>query len=152
MTNEILNTLTLSKRSPIKMGIDRGAEFYSSTFQNFLKVESFHYYSRFTDKGPSICERMIKTIRNLLKKAVCEKGNANWLSELPSVIKKYNISFHHSVKLTPVQANKKVSEKEVYKTLQDKRKEPNPKNQLGQLVRTADIKRVFSKGDNTNWS
>ena len=26
------------------------------------------------------------------------------------------------------------------------------KNKLGQLVRTADIKRVFSKGDHTNWS
>ena len=35
--------------------------------------------------------------------------------------------------------------------LQDKRK-LNPKYKVGQLVRTADIKRVFSKGDSTNYS
>ena len=28
----------------------------------------------------------------------------------------------------------------------------NPKYKLGQLVRTADIKKVFSKGDSTNYS
>ena len=28
----------------------------------------------------------------------------------------------------------------------------NPEIQLGRLVRTADVKRVFSKGDSTNWS
>ena len=32
------------------------------------------------------------------------------------------------------------------------REENNPKFKLGQLVRTADIKRVFSNGDSTNWS
>ena len=36
--------------------------------------------------------------------------------------------------------------------LQDRRVKQQPKYNLGQLVRTADIKRVFSKGDSTNWS
>ena len=40
----------------------------------------------------------------------------------------------------------------VYSNLQGKRKKLNPKFKLGQLVRTADIKRVFSKGDSTNYS
>ena len=31
-------------------------------------------------------------------------------------------------------------------------KKYKPKSQLGQLVRTADIKKVLSKGDSTNWS
>ena len=54
--------------------------------------------------------------------------------------------------MTPIQASKKVNEKLVYSNLQDKRQKQKPKFKLGQLVRTADIKRVFSKGDSTNWS
>ena len=81
-----------------------------------------------------------------------EKGNADWISELPSVVEKYNNSFHHSIKMTPIQASKKANEKVVYSNLQDKRVKQRPKFILGDLVRTADIKRVFSKGDSTNYS
>ena len=34
----------------------------------------------------------------------------------------------------------------------DKRKKIKPKYKLGDLVRTAALKRTFSKGDTTNWS
>ena len=152
ITNEFSNTLTKSKRKPLKLESDRGTEFYNSFFQNFLKLKNFHHYSRYTDRGPSIAERVIRTLRNLLKKPVFEKGNADWLSELPSVVKQYNNTIHSSTKMTPIQASKKSKEKEVYSNLQDKRRKLNPKNKLGHLVRTADIKRVFSKGDSTNWS
>ena len=54
--------------------------------------------------------------------------------------------------MTPNQASKKSKEKEVYSNLQDKRRKLYPKYKLDQLVRTADIKRVFSKGDSTNYS
>ena len=152
ITNEFSNILTTSKRQPLKIESDRGTEFYNSIFQKFFKIKNIQHYSRFTDKGPSIAERVIRTMRNLLKKPLFEKGNADWLSELPSVVKKYNNALHHSIKMTPIQASKKVNEKEVYSNLKDKREVQKPKFKLGQLVRTADIKRVFSRGDSTNWS
>ena len=52
--------------------------------------------------------------------------------------------------MTPIQASKKSKEKEVYSNLKDNREVRKPKLHLGQLVRTADIKRVFSNGDSTN--
>ena len=79
-------------------------------------------------------------------------SNADWLSELPSAIKQYNNTIHHSIKMTPVQASKKSNEKAVFDNLKDRRDKQKPKFKLGQLVRTADIKRVFSKGDSTNYS
>ena len=87
-----------------------------------------------------------------MKKPVFEKGNANWISELPSVVKKYNNTIHHSTKMKPIDASKKSNQKLVYNNLQDRRVKQLPKFKLGQLVRTADIKKVFSKGDSTNWS
>ena len=55
-------------------------------FQNFLEAKNIQHCSRSTDKGPSFAERVIRTIRNLLKKPVFLAGNADWISELPSVI------------------------------------------------------------------
>ena len=152
ITNEFSNILIKSKRKPIKIESDRGSEFYNSIFQNFLKSKNIHHYSRFTDKGPSIAERVIRNVRSLLKKPIFLAGKADWLSELPSIIKQYNNIIHHSVKITPVQASKKSNEKKVFDNLRDDRQKQRPKFKLGQLVRTADIKRVFSKGDSTNYS
>ena len=140
ITNEFSNILTKSKRKLLKLQSDRGTEFYNSIFQNFLKSKIIHHYSRFTDKGPSIAERVIRTIRILSKKPVFLAGNADWLSELPSVIKQYNNTIHRSIKMTPVQASRKTNEKLVYSNLKDNREVRKPKCKLGQLVRTADIK------------
>ena len=87
-----------------------------------------------------------------MKKPVFLAGNADWLIELPSVLKQYNNTIHNSTKLTPIQASKKSNEKEVYSNLQDKRRKLNPEFKLWQLVRTADFKKVFSKSNSTNWS
>ena len=150
ITDEFSNILTKSKRKPLKIESDRGAEFYNSIVQNFINNKNIHPYSRFIDKGPSIAERVIRSVRSLLKKPVFEKGNANWISELSSVNKQYNNTIHSSTKKTPTQASEKLNEKLVYNNLKDNRENQKPKFNLGQLVRTADIKRVFSKGDSTS--
>ena len=152
ITGEFLNILTTSKQVPLKIESDRGKERFKKNFLNFLNVKNIYHYSRFTDKGPSIAERVIRTIRKSLKKPVFEKGDANWLIELPSVIKKCSNTIHRSMKMTPIQPSKKTKEKLVYSNLRDDREKQKLKFKLGQLIRTANIKRVFSKGDSTNWS
>ena len=54
--------------------------------------------------------------------------------------------------MTPIQASLKKNEGYVYKNLLDKRLKIKPKNEIGDLVRTADLKKTFSKSDTTNWS
>ena len=104
--NEFSNILATSKRSPLKIESDRGAGFYISVFQNFLRSYNLHQFSRFTDKGPSIAERVIRRIRSLFKKPLFLAGEASWINELLSVIKKYNTTIHSSTKMTPIQASK----------------------------------------------
>ena len=113
MTEEFSNILIKSKPKPLKLESDRGSGFYISNFQNFSNAKIIHHYSRFTVRGPSVAERVIRTIRNLLKKPVFEKRNADWLSELPLVIKQYNNTIHHSTKMTPIEASKKSIGKKV---------------------------------------
>ena len=111
ISNDFSNILTTSRQSPLKLESDRGKEWYNSIFRNFLKVRSIQHYSRFTDKGLPVVETMIKTVRNLIKKPVFERENADLLSELPSVFKKFKNTIHHSIETTPIQASKKVNEK-----------------------------------------
>ena len=54
--------------------------------------------------------------------------------------------------MTPIQGSLKKNESFVYKNLLDKRKKIKPKFQINDLVRVADLKKTFSKGDTTNWS
>ena len=131
ITNEFSNILTTSTRNPIKIESDRGTKFYNNIFQNFLKSKDIHHYSRFTAKGPSIAERVIRTLRNLLKKPIFFAGNADWLSELGSVVKKYINTIHSSKKMTLSQASKKANERKVYSNLQDRRDKQLPKYKLG---------------------
>ena len=67
-------------------------------------------------------------------------------------MKQYNTRIHSSTKLTPIQASLKKNEGFVYKNNLDKRKKIKPKFQVNDLVRTADLKKTFSKGDTSNWS
>ena len=152
ITNDFSNFSTNSKRKPLKIESDRGTEFYNSIFQSFLKSKNIQHYSRFTDKGPSIAERVIRTVRNLLRKPIFLAGEASWINELSPVIKKYNNTIHHSTKMTPLQASKKSNEKIIIDNLKDDRVKQKPKFKLRQLIRVADIKKVFSKGDSTNYS
>ena len=90
-----------SNRKPNLLETDDGKEYVNKTFNELLNNHNIKRYSRNTALGAVFAERVNGTIRNLSKKPVFLVGNANWISKLPSVIKKNNKSFHHSNKMTP---------------------------------------------------
>ena len=146
------NILINSKRKPNLIESDRGKEFYNNIFQDFLNKNDIKLYSRNTSLGAVFAERFNRTIRDLLKKPVFEKGDGNWIDVLPTITKQYNSRIHSSTKLSPKDASLKKNEGFVYKNLLDKRKKVKPNFQTNDLVRTADLKKTFSKSDTTNWS
>ena len=146
------NILISSKRKPNLTETDRGKEFYNNIFQDFLNKNNIKLYSRNSSYGAVFAERFNRPIRDLLKKIVFEQGDAKWIDVLPKITKQYNNRIHSSTKLTPVRASLKKIEGFVYKNLLDKRKKIKPKYEIGNLVRTADLKKTFSKRDTTNWS
>ena len=75
----------------------------------------------------------------MLKKPVFEKANADWLSDLPFVMKQNINNIHSSTKLKTNQASMKKKDKIVISNLQDERQKQKSKYKLGDLVLTADI-------------
>ena len=104
-----------------------------------MEVNNRHHRSRLTDEGPSINERVISTIRNLLMKPVFEKGNGDSVTQFTSVIKNYNNTIHSSPKLTPIETSRNLNETTCHCNLNDRRKRCKPSGSLGDFFRTADI-------------
>ena len=150
--NSFENILISSKRSPNLIETDRGKEFYNNIFQDFLNKNNIKLYSRNSSHGAVFAERFNRTIRDLLKKIVFEQGDAKWVDILPTVTKQCNNKVHSSTKISPKDASLKKNEGFVYKNLLDKRMKKTPRFQINDLVRTADLKKTFSKSDTTNWS
>ena len=146
------NILIDSKRKPNLIESDRGKEFYNNIFQDFLNKNNIKLYSRNSSYGTVFAEGFNRTLRDLPKRPVFEKGDGKWIDILQTITKQYNNRVHTSTKLSPKDASLKKNEGYVYKNLLDKRKKVKPKFQINDLVRTADLKRTFSKSDTTNWS
>ena len=146
------NFLINSKRKPNLIESGRGKELHKNIFQDFLNKYIIKLYSRNSSYGAVFAERFNPTIRDLLKRPVFEKGDSNWIDILHTLTKQYNNRIHSSTKLTPIQASLKKNEGFVYKNLLDKRNKIKSKFQINDLVRTADLKKTFSKSDTTNWS
>ena len=146
------NILISSKRKPNLIESDPGKEFYNNISKDFLNKNDIKIYSRNSSYGAVFAEHFNRTIRNLLKKPVFEKGDGNWIDVLHTITKQYNNRIHSSIKLSPKDASLKKNEAFVYKNLLDKRKKIKPKFQINDPVRTADLKKTFSKSDTSNWS
>ena len=116
------NIIKNSTRKPNLIESDRGKEFYNKIFQIFLNENNIKLCSRNTFLGAVFAERFIRTIRDLLKRPVFEKGDGNWIDVLPTITKQYNTRKHSSTKLSPIQASLKKNEGHVYRNLLDKRK------------------------------
>ena len=99
-----------SKRKPNLIESDRGKEIYNIIFQDFLNENDIKLYSRNSSYGAVFAERFNRTIRNLLKRPVFEKGDGNWIDVLPKITKQYNNRIHSWTKLTPIQASLKKNE------------------------------------------
>ena len=76
-----------SKTKPNSIETERGKEFNNNIFQTFLNKYSIKIYSRNTSLGAVIAERFNKSIRNLIKRPVFEKGESNSTDVLPKITK-----------------------------------------------------------------
>ena len=99
-----------------------------------------------------MAERFNRTIIDLLKKIVFKQGDAKWIDVLITITKQYNNRVHTSTKLSPKGVSLKKNVDYVYKSLLDKRKKMKPKFHVNDVVRTANLKKTFSKGGTTNSS
>lgn len=144
------------KQKPKKLWADRGSEFYNKDVIAFLKEKKVKLYSTDNEEKCSVIERWNRTIKGWIWKYFTTNSTHNWVDILQPIIERYNNTYHRSIKMKPVQAEKTQNRNRVFKNLYYKKKEalgdPKPKLKVGQSVRLAVLKDKFEKAYIINWS
>ena len=149
--NEIFKS---SKRKPQMLWTDKGSEFVSKHFKDFLKRNSIRLYHTENEEKSSVVERWNRTMKTRMWKMFTTNNNTVYWDKLDKLVNDYNNTKHSSIKMTPVEASKKKNEKIVRSNLYGNSIKPDKsKFVVGDYVRISKYKRlVFDKGYTPNWT
>ena len=146
----------MSKRKPQMLWTDKGSEFISKHFKEFLKSKGIRLYHTENEEKSSVVERWNKTIKNRMWKMFTINNNTVYWDKIDKLVNDYNNSRHSSIKMTPVEASKKKNESKVWSNLYGESiyfKPGKSKFAIGDRVRISKYKRkVFDKGYTPNWT
>jgi len=90
-----------------KFHCDRGSEFYKRDFQALFKKRGIEAYSTHSTINASIAERFIRTLRMKLEKrneVLMSERKTLILELLSEVVNEYNLSYHTTIKMKPLEA------------------------------------------------
>ena len=90
-----------------------------------------------------------------MRKYFIANNTMNYIDILPNLIKKYNNTYHRSIKYTPAFARAPSSYQHVYDALYNRREdnvEVNPKFKIGDRVRILKKTKTFEHGFTPNWT
>ena len=145
-----------SKRKPEKLWTDKGSEFISKQFKDFLKKNNVKLYHTENEEKSSIVERWNKTMKNRMWRMFSANNNTVYWDKLKDLVDDYNNTKNSSIKMTPIEASKKENENKVFANLYGDliySKPKKPKFSIGDKVRISKYKRrVFDKGYTPNWT
>ena len=102
-----------SKRKPKILWSDKGSEFISKHFKEFLKKKDIKIYHTENEKKSNVVERWNKTIKNKMWKMFSANNNTVYWDKIDKLVDDYNKTRHSSIKIKPVDASKKENEEKV---------------------------------------
>ena len=142
-------------RKPEKLWVDRGSEFYNKTFKSLLKEYETKLYSIYSDLKAVFIERFNRRLLNIINKPMFINGDGNWVNILKEAVITYNNNIHSTINMTPVDASNnpdKVRKIRAPSQIVSTSTKIEPKFKVGDYVRNADKRNIFSKGYTSNWN
>ena len=119
-------------------------------------------YSTENEEKSCVVERWNRTIKRIMWKYFTVNNTMKYIDVLPSLIEKYNNTYHRSIKCTPSFAREPSSYQHVYDALYNNSKVEKIKSasiktkpptfKVGDRVRIFKKKKTFEKGFTSNWT
>ena len=109
-------TILASGRKPSKLQTDQGTEFLNRVFQKFLRESKIKFFTVKSGLKASVVERFNCTFKNKMYEYLTAKNTLNYINVLPQLVKSYNNTYHHTIKMKPTQVTK-ANEAKVWDTL-----------------------------------
>ena len=139
--------LKQSNRKPNKIWVDKGSEFYNTSFKKWLQDNDIVMYSTNNEGKSVVAERFIRTLKSKIYKHMTSVSKNVYTDKLDDTVDKYNNTYHTTIKMKPINVKDN--------TYINTTKEINnkvPKLKVGDRVRISKYKNIFAKGYTPNWS
>lgn len=145
----------LKKHKMKNFQTDDGKEWFNRIIGQLMLKYKINHYSTFSELKASIVERLNRTLKAKMWKEFTVKGNYEWLSILPRIVKEYNRTEHRTIGMKPNDVKLKhtslilsrLNAANVKRNKYFKRK-----FKVNDKVRISKHKRVFKKGYLPSWT
>ena len=91
-----------SNRKPNKIWVDKGSEFYNSSFKKWLKDSDIEMYSIHNEGKFVVAERFIRTLKTKIYKFMTSISKNVYIDKLIDIVHEYNSTYHKTIKMKPV--------------------------------------------------
>ena len=91
-----------SNRKPNKIWVDKGSEFYNSSFKKWLKDNDIEMYSIHNEGKSIVAERFIRTLMTKNCKYMTSVSKNLYIDKLNDIVNEYNNTYHSAIKIKPV--------------------------------------------------
>ena len=145
IVNAFQKILDKSGRKPNKIWVDKGGEFYNSSFEKWLKDNDIEKYSVNNEGKSVVAERFIRTLNTKTYKYMTSVSKNVYFDKLDDMVDEYHNTYRRTIKMKPVDLKDN--------TYFDFKKEVNdrdPKFKVGDHVRIYKYKNIFAKGYTPN--
>lgn len=151
-TEAMKSIFNSSLRVPKNLQTDDGKEFFNNIFQNLMRMYKINHYSTYSTLKASIVERFNRTLKEKMWREFSFNGNYKWLPMLKGLLHAYNNSTHRTIKMRPIDVNKKNANDLLSSAYNRIKIAPKGKFKSGDQVRISKFKHAFEKGYTPNWS
>ena len=147
ITNAFQKILDDLNKKPNKIWVDRGNEFYNSSFKKCLKDNDLEMYSIHSEGKSVVAERFTRTLKTKIYKYMTAISKNVYFDKLNDTVSEYNNTYHRTIKIKTV-AVKDNPYTDFKKEVNDR----DPKFNVGDHVGISKYKNISAEGYTPNWS
>ena len=140
ITDTFQKILGNSMRKPNKIWVDKGSEFYSSSFKKWLKDNAIEMCSIHNEGKSVVAERFIRILKTKIYKNMTSVSKNVYIDKLDDIINECNNTYHRTFKMKPIDV-KDNAYIDFGKEVNDK----DSKFKVGDHVRIPKCKNIFAK-------
>ena len=139
--NAFNKIIKISNRTPNKIRVDHGGEFYNHVFKRWLSNNDIIMYSTFNKGESVVVERFIRTLKNKLYKHMTAINKNVYYDVLDDVVYEYNNTKHNTIKMKPKDVKNDINRVHI-----DEYNKKDTRFNVGDRVRISKLKIYLLKG------
>ena len=101
ITNTFQKILHGSSRKPNKIWVDKGSEFYNSSFEKWLKDNNIEMYLIHNERKSAAAERFIRTLKTKIYKYITSISKNVYIDKLHDIVNEHN-TYNKTITMKPV--------------------------------------------------